>query len=547
MNPPRLFAQLTKLVLCIVVICVAREPRASAQMSFEHVVVDSSGPQNIWGKSVGDLNQDGLPDLIAGGQGGGGLVWYENPAWTKRTIASNGQFSTDHEVCDVDGDGDGDVVSLRDGLYWYEAPAWIEHIIANDVLHDLEVLDFEGDGDCDVAARNQGNFSGGGATLYLYKQNSPTSWSLTTRPIPDGEGLASADLDGDADLDLVVNEVSIENRGANLGTWAQHVYATSWNHGAAYVAVADIDSDGNPDVILSPSELAGDSYRISWFEAPADPTQAGWSEHVVDGSVESVHHFVGAGDFDRDGDMDIVSAEMEQGGDPDEVKVYRNDGTTFTKVVISSGGSHSMRVVDIDLDGDLDLFGANWESNQVDLFINQTPPSALALDAWERHVIDANRPGQAIFVAADDLDGDNRIDVAAGGYWYRNPGSPGGSWSRAAFGAPLNNLALLHDLDGDGDTDVLGTDGVGSEAAPDFVFGRNDGQGSFTRFADVASGSGDFLQGVTVARMSPGEQESVVLSWHAGAPSIEALVVPNDPATGIWALDSFGAASQTKR
>ena len=136
----------------------------------------------------------------------------------------------------------------------------------------------------------------------------------------------------------------------------------------------------------------------------------------MDGAVEAVHHFVGAGDFDRDGDMDVAAAEMEQGGDPDEVKIYRNDGASFTKVVISNNGSHSMRVVDIDLDGDLDLFGANWQSDRVDLDVNQTPPSPLGLDRWDRHVLDATRPGQAIFVAADDLDGDDCVDVAAGGY-----------------------------------------------------------------------------------------------------------------------------------
>ena len=544
MNSPRPLAQLATLLMCIAVVHLVEGAPARAQMSFQHVVVDPSGPQNIWGKSVGDLNQDGLPDLIVGGRSGGGLVWYENPSWTKRTIASSGQFSTDHEVCDVDGDGLSDVVSLQNALYWYEAPTWVEHVIASDGLHDIEVLDFDGDGDCDVAARNQGNFGASGTTLYLYRQNSPTSWSRTTRTIPDGEGLASADLDGDGDLDLVLNEVWVENRGADLNAWAQHTFTSAWAHDAAYVAIADMDADGNPDVLLSPAEIKGDSYRISWFEAPADPKQPGWTEHVVDATVESVHHFVGAGDFDRDGDMDVAAAEMEQGGNPDEVKIYRNDGDSFTKVVISNDGSHSMRVVDIDLDGDLDLFGANWESDQVDLYVNQTPASRLALDAWERHVLDGNRPGQAIFVAAGDLDGDNRIDVAAGGYWYRNPGSAGGSWSRSAFGAPLNNFAVLHDFDGDGDTDVLGTEGVGSEAAPDFVFGRNDGQGSFTRIADVASGSGDFLQGVTVARMSPGEQKSVVLSWHNGAASIEALVVPDNPSTGLWNLESFGASSQ---
>ncbi|MGB5546441.1 MAG: FG-GAP-like repeat-containing protein [Polyangiales bacterium] len=165
------------------------------------------------------MNNDGLPDRIAGGQAGGGLVWYENPTWTKRTIAAGGSFSTDHEVCDMDGDGDNDVVSLSSSLSWYEAPTWSEHVIAGTTLHDIEVLDFEGDGDCDVVGRDQGSFGGSGATLYFYTQIAPDSWSQATRSVPEGEGLVSADIDGDEDIDVVVNEVWIENRGANLAAW----------------------------------------------------------------------------------------------------------------------------------------------------------------------------------------------------------------------------------------------------------------------------------------------------------------------------------------
>lgn len=81
-------------------------------------------------------------------------------------------------------------------------------------------------------------------------------------------------------------------------------------------------------------------------------------------------------DFDGDGDFDVVTAEMHQGSDPDEVRVYINKdgmGLTWTKQVIATAGSHNARVVDIGNDGDFDIFGANWSATKkVDLWENMT-------------------------------------------------------------------------------------------------------------------------------------------------------------------------------
>jgi len=332
----------------------------AADVPFTRVEVDASGPADPWGKSSGDLSGDGIPDLLVQGNGGD-LVWYESAAGAAQPIDLGGSFSTDLEVADVDGDDEPDVVSIAVGeLRWFEGPTWILHPIDSRTLHDLEVADFDLDGDVDLVARNQGS---SGDALHLYRQDSPTVWVHRSLAIPAGEGLAVADVDRDGDLDIVVEGRWVENPRslAPAAVWEQHVYSTTWTWDATFVATGDIDLDGRVDFVLAPSESAGGSYRISWFEAPADSGQT-WDEHPIDSPVESVHHFVGTGDFDRDGDLDVAAAEMHQGGDPDEVKIYWNAGAgaTWSKQGLAGTGSHSMEIADFDGDGDLDLAGANW-------------------------------------------------------------------------------------------------------------------------------------------------------------------------------------------
>ena len=141
--------------------------------------------------------------------------------------------------------------------------------------------------------------------------------------------------------------------------------------------------------------------------------------------------------------------------------------------------------------------------------------SKLTLDRWARHVIDPARPKRAIFVSAGDMDGDGRRDIVSGAWWYRNPGNLTGTWARTTIGAPLNNMAAVRDFDGDGDLDVLGTQGTASNSNHSFAWARNSGSGVFTVLTNVATGgTGDFLQGVAVARFASGGPLEVALSWH---------------------------------
>jgi hypothetical protein len=168
----------------------------------------------------------------------------------------------------------------------------------------------------------------------------------------------------------------------------------------------------------------------------------------------------------------------------------------------------------------------------------------VGLDSWTRHVVDAHKPWQAVFITAADLDGDRRQDIVAGAWWYKNPGTPGGVWVRNEIGRPLNNMAAVHDFDGDGRPDILGTQGVGSGADARLVWAHNLGAGAFEVLENVEAGRGDFLQGAAVDSVGTGSRLGVALSWHVAGAGIQIVTVPADPLKGVWTWRQISPISQ---
>lgn len=229
------------------------------------------------------------------------------------------------------------------------------------------------------------------------------------------------------------------------------------------------------------------------------------------------------------------------------MKVYQNlEGEAWEKRLIATTGSHNMRGANLDGDGDPDLIGAKWSGvyQPIKIWVNQTCTPDRGCPRWRRHVIDADRPGKAVFVLAADLDGDGQIDVTAGRWWYRNPGALRRAWSRHAFGAPANDVVWLADVDGDGDIDAFATQWT--EVKPDarFVFAENLGSGRFRVHPLAATGAGDFLQGVAAARFRQRGRLQIAMSWHAAGKCIQLLTVPDDLSASDWPIETISSVSQ---
>lgn len=363
-------------------------------MKFEHIIIDSNNPKDPHCKAIADIEGNGYGALISASASGGGLFWYRYPDWTKHKIAE-GSFTTDMAVGDIDGDGYMDIIIPSDeGLMWYRNPKgnggdptkdkWeATNIIPDGArMHDVEVIDLDGDGRLDIVTRHQSGFGRMmGNKIHIWKQNSPETWEHRTFDCPHGEGLKVADINCDGLPDVIIGGRWYENpKDIMSGNWIEHFYMPAeyfdqhWTKGDVSVQTGDLNNDGRIDIILTPAEGSG---HLSWFEAPVDPRSSDWIEHIIEFNYDYAHG-LGVADMNNDGLLDIVVAKMHQATAPQEVAIYinQNNAKEWQKYVVSTTGSHNIVLFDVDGNGLIDIFGANWNNNSstrgaIELWLNQ--------------------------------------------------------------------------------------------------------------------------------------------------------------------------------
>ena len=512
---------------------------------FRHWVVD---PKPNTGEDcctdvlmLGDINGDGNLDIVLGAEHatGAGLVWYQYPTWEKHLVA-NGEFTTDGQLADIDGDGDLDIVigTFAEGkgqILWFEngsasgQGAWARHEVGGGFAHDVVVGDVNGDGRPDIVTCDK-------KKLVLWLQVTPDRFEervIVGRP---GEGIALADIDGDGDHDLVFGGAWLENPGSRnaAGPWKPHPIAPNW-HRDTKVAVADMNGDGRPDVVLSVSEGKG---SLSWFESPTAPRTGVWIEHPIEtGALEGAHSLQVA-DFDEDGRLDVVTAEMHTSSKK-QVLVYFNKGNTFTRTILSREGSHNMRIADIDGDGDYDIVGKNYAGagRVVELWENLGSRST----AWTYMSIDADRPGSQkgkMGLVFADADRDGRTDVIAGAFLYRNPGGDlQGAWKRTVIVDEDMDVYFAVDVDGNGYTDLVGL----KDASVYWIEAKDEKATAWTVRPVGQVAAGGRTQGYTVARLAPGARPQLVFTRGK---NLYALEIPDDPRNSTWPLHRISARTE---
>jgi hypothetical protein len=567
------------MVLLLLLASVVFSAKESSHPNIQWIHVTSKiegipppGPSKVQTASlILDIDKDGINDfVIATQEQGPSVIWYRRTinGWVKYVIDSSPlPIEAGGAVVDIDGDGDLDIIFgsdyLDNKIWWWENPypnydpniPWTRREIKNsggNKHHDQLVGDFDGDGKPELVFWNQGAKKLFIAEVPPDPKNSkpwPCTEIFSWDSGDECEGLDSFDIDGDGKLDIV-----------GCGRWFKHNSGTNYSANLiddsqrfTRVAAGQLKKGRRAEVVFVKGDGVG---RLKWYEW----TEKEWKGHDLLGEDVIHGHSLQLADIDGDGNLDIFCAEMRKWsrGKDDHpggrMWIFFGDGKgNFKKAVLDSGyGNHETKVADLDGDGDVDLLMKPfiWDTPRLDVWLNRGTRggvSKLSLDRWERHIIDSEKPWRSVFITAADIDGDGKKDIVTGGWWYRNPGRPEGIWKRNAIGSPLNNMAAVYDFDGDGNMDVLGTEGKGSEANSNFVWGHNNAKGSFTILNNIAKAEGDFLQGVAVARFKNLDPLEVVLSWHEAGKGIQMLTVPGKPDIQRWTWRKISNTSQDEQ
>jgi hypothetical protein len=362
---------------------------AAAQPWRMHTIDDSS--RGADGVRLGDMNNDGLPDIITGWEEGGVVRVYFHPGyaragerWPQVTVGAAPSVE-DATWFDFDSDGHPDVVSCCEGS---ERTMYV-HIAPNE---NAKLLD-------------------------------PEAW--TTRPLPASVGLMQwmfcvpMQMDGRNGVDLVAGG---KGDGAQVGwfespedprdlsAWRWHPLApVGW---LMSLVPLDIEGDGDMDILFTDRYGPQRGYRV--LVNPGEGAE--WTDVALGAEGEHVM-FMAAG---RDGVIYIAAKPRNI------LRFNRADGRRFDDIALPSGTgtSKAVAVGDVDRDGKMDVVFTCEGARNVRGVMYLSDVNGARVP----HDISGKVGTKYDLVELLDLDDDGDLDVLTceereglGVIWYENP------------------------------------------------------------------------------------------------------------------------------
>ena len=362
---------------------------------------------------------------------------------------------------------------------------------------------------------------------------------------------AWGDYDNDGDLDIVY---------AGLNASNARIYRIYRNDGGAFIDVSnglegvsaasvawgDYDNDGDLDLVL-----AGRKENLDPL-AEIYRNDAGAFTAVGAGLAPSYEATAAWCDYDIDGDLDILLAGRDAAG-VQHTYLYRNDSGTFVDTGAGLPGALGSEFAwgDYDGDGDLDLlFTGATTTDRISRVYRNDGGAFTDIGAGLEGVFDS---------AADwgDFDNDGDLDIFLAGRTntngrvariYRNDGSAFTDID-AGFEGVTSAAGQFGDFDADGDLDVVlaGLNTAGSPVARVYRNHRsvtNMAPTAPAGSATLAAGVANFSWSAATDTESPGAMLTYNLRVGTTPGGNEVLAAMADPTTGRRHLPAAGNAQQ---
>ncbi len=303
--------------------------------------------------------------------------------------------------------------------YLSVSQAWNEHLIIepiNKFISSIASSDIDKDGDLDLFAVDLVE----GSLVWHEFHKGPRTYGkqqiITTLDV-NPKSILLTDLDNDNDEDILIAFITesstgdqtsgllwIENLDGQGKNWGLVQTIDTFDEYTSVVKIQDLNGDGKLDILLVLTTQDLNEKKIIWYKQQESVSFE--LQPIIAMGVNSIYT-IDIADLDGDNDLDIVSNNFNR----NEVIWYENkDGqgnfSLMQEIQIPAFDFHfSVKMVDIDVDGDLDI-----------IIQSILPPHIIWFEqdeqgnfGEEQILMETNSSVGSIFF--EDIDGDDDLDL----------------------------------------------------------------------------------------------------------------------------------------